>query len=262
MPRPVITPAQKDTSALGPENSFFQGHELPVKGSHELIARKKGLDGFYSAMLLIAFVIFIVARVFSPRKFSQFFAAFIKPQAMSQLLREEYAFTNRTTILLLSLYAVIIPLFGFKLCTYLTDGSFLSTFSTGQVLLVFLISVGFISGIYVGKIIVIRFLAFAFGLKSSGSEYIYTILLFNKIAGLIMAPIVLLLAFARQLNPAFLVYLGLLFLGILLVYRILRLIQIGLSSAGVSILYLFLYLCTLEILPFVVLIKLFMFSFS
>jgi hypothetical protein len=47
-----------------------------------------------------------------------------------------------------------------------------------------------------------------------------------------------------------------------LAYRVLRLIQIGFSATGASIFYLFLYLCTLEILPFIVLIKLFMYHFS
>ncbi len=238
---------------------IFTEHLLPARAANEGIGIKRpsNYDGFFFLILFLAFVLFALVKIFSRRKLQQLFLAFIKPSAMNQLLREEYAFTDRSTILLLLLSWLILPLFVFQSITHFHPAS---PFSEGIKL--YGLSLAVIVGMYSLKIISIRLLSLTTGLKAEGSEYIYTILLFNKVAGLIMFPLVLLVAFARQLNPIHLLYAGLFILSILLIYRILRLVQLGLSASGVSVLYLFLYLCTLEILPFIVIIKLFMIGFS
>lgn len=68
-------------------------------------------------------------------------------------------------------------------------------------------------------------------------------------------PVVIALAFAVQLDAQWLVVTGLCLWGIMLIYRILRGVLIGISTGGVSIFNLFIYLCTLEILPFVLITK-------
>jgi hypothetical protein len=252
----------KDSSNLSSGPSFFSGHELPVKNGLDRKSREKGNDGFFSIILVLAFILFVIVKVFSPRKLNQMFIAFIKPAAMKQLLREEYAFSNRSSVLLLIIFLIIFPLFAFQ-----ASGHFMNTFSLfglshSQTVEAYLLILAFVLGTYLIKIAGIRFLSSSVGLRSEGSEYIYTILLFNKVAGLVVFPLVLLIAFARQLNSTYALWFGLVFLAILLAYRVLRLIQIGFSATGASIFYLFLYLCTLEILPFIVLIKLFMYHFS
>jgi hypothetical protein len=244
------------------EQSFFSGHTLPAV--HKSLVREKmhGFDWIWSLVLLVAFILFVIVKVYSPRKLRQMFIAFVKPAAMNQLLREEYAFSDRSSILLLGLSLLIIPLFAYQASGHFPVDSFLYQFSKVRGLQTYLFALLFFFGAYLVKITVIRFLAITFSMKGAGSEYIYMILLFNKVAGLIMFPLVMMISFARQLNPDFALYGGMVILVIMLIYRTLRLIQIGISTSGVSIIYLFLYLCTLEILPFVVLIKLFMFSFS
>jgi hypothetical protein len=260
-PSPAKPYIQVPANSIQPP-SFFSGHELPYHPDLKVHVREKGYDGFFSLILLAAFIIFVLVRVYSPRKLNQMFGAFVKPAAMNQLLREEYAFSNRSSILLLILYLLIFPLFAFQVFNHFFDFSFFYSLSHTRGIFTYFILLNFVFAMYIVKIMTVQLLAMAFDLRSAGSEYVYTVLLFNKVAGLVMFPLVLLITFAHQFNPSFALYTGLTALAILLIYRMLRLIQIGLSNSGVSILYLFLYLCTLEILPFVVLIKLFMFSFS
>jgi hypothetical protein len=242
--------------------SIFSGHELPIKHQLTPKERAKGFDGFFTAVLFLGFLLFVLVRVYSPRKLNQMFIAFVNPAAMNQLLREEYAFTNRSSLLLLLIYLLVFPLFAFQTILYFLNGNFPGGTSPAHIFSGYVLIMGFVFAVYLIKILVTRFLASAFGLQATGSEYIYTILLFNKVIGLLIYPLVMLIAFAHQLNSANILKAGIGVLTILLIYRTLRLIQIGLSASGVSFLYLFLYLCTLEILPFLVLIKLFMFSFS
>jgi hypothetical protein len=255
-------PVKIDSLLLAPEQSLFSSHELPVKHHSIVLEKEKGSDALLAAIFLIAFTLFVGVKVYSPRKLNQVFLAFVKPVALNQLLREEHAFTNRTSILLLLLSSLILPLFAFQAAGYSSTSSFLFQYTHSKGLGAYLLFILFVAGAYLLKVLVVRFMAFTLSAKVAGSEYVYTILLFNKVAGLILFPLVLLIAFARQINSHVPLYAGFAILTILLIYRTLRLIQIGLSTSGVSVLYLFLYLCTLEILPFVVLIKLFMFSFS
>jgi hypothetical protein len=241
--------------------SLFEGHTLVPATNFVRSERERGFDGFFSIILILSFILFVIVKVFSPRKFRQMLGAFIKPSAMNQLLREEYAFSNRSSILLLSLFLLVFPLFILQTTSFFLQKTFTGGSNHIQTIPAYLLLLTFVLATYSLKISSIRFISSAVGLRASGAEYIYTILLFNKIAGLFIFPLVLLIAFARQLNAGYFLDLGLMILAILLIYRMLRLIQIGISSAGVSGLYLFLYLCTLEILPLVVLIKLFIFSF-
>jgi hypothetical protein len=264
-PSPIVPQVRPDTTQHAPAEtaiSFFKGHELPARDLPRELEKTKGYDAFLSLILLTAFSLFVIVKVYSPRKLRQTFTAFIKPAALHQLLREEYAFSNRSSVLLLIMSLLTLPLFAYQAAGYAGSNTFLFHFVHTKGLLAYAGIMLFVFLAYLVKILTIKFLANTLTVRSSGSEYIYTILLFNKVAGLVMLPLVLLIAFARQLPTTISLYTGLGILSILLIYRSLRMVQIGISTSGVSILYLFLYLCTLEIMPFVVLIKLFMFSFS
>ncbi len=254
--------AKTDSLSLLSQQSLFTSQELPVKHHGTLLVKPRGYDGLLTLILFLAFTLFVIVKVYSPRKLNQMFLAFIKPVAMNQLMREEYTFSNRSSILLLLLATLILPLFAFQVIGFSGSVSFLHQYVLEKGLKAYVIFTLFALGAYLVKILTIKFLALTFSVKGAGAEYVYTILLFNKVAGIVMFPLVLLIAFAHQLSTGLPLYTGITILAILLVYRMLRLVQIGISTSGVSPLYLFLYLCTLEILPFVVLIKLFMFSFS
>jgi hypothetical protein len=81
---------------------------------------------------------------------------------------------------------------------------------------------------------------------------------FINLLGLIMLPVVICLEFVKHVNPVVFIYTGLFLIIGFLCMRLLRGIVIGMRSNRVSKFYLFLYLCTLEIVPFVILVKLFM----
>jgi hypothetical protein len=73
-----------------------------------------------------------------------------------------------------------------------------------------------------------------------------------------MLPVVVGLAFVKQLPTHLFIYTGAGIFVSFLCIRLLRGAIIGFNSIRISKFYLFLYLCTLEILPFVIMVKLFM----
>lgn len=207
-----------------------------------------------TAILFCSFTLIVILRVFDYRKLLLLFNGFIRASSVAAMYREEYSLTSRISLLLLLNYLLMFPLFIWQTAGFFAvqrDG--LAGF--GQI-------IGIILLVYFVKIIVTRILGNVFEVKEASTEYTYNILLFNKTIGLLLFPICLLLAFARQIPPEFLIWTGIILIGLLLIYRLLRVILIGIANSSVSFFYIILYLCTLEIIPFVVILKVFVGTFQ
>jgi hypothetical protein len=98
---------------------------------------------------------------------------------------------------------------------------------------------------------------FIFQNEKEAGEYATTLFLFCNILGIFLLPVVIGVAFVKQVPPVTFIYFGMFIYALFIVIRLLRGIIIGVNSIRVSKFYLFLYLCTLEILPFVIMSKLF-----
>jgi hypothetical protein len=199
------------------------------------------------ALLFLSFTMIVVLRVFDFRRLVALVQGFLRASSVNVVYREESALSSRVSLFLILNFLMMASLFIWQLFGVL----FTNYPPPSAILWIGLI----ILGIYLVKIIGIRILGFIFEMKEAAQEYIYNVVLFNKTVGLILFPVTLCLAYARQLPPIWLIYGGLTAWAIILIYRFVRLSWIGISERGVSFLYIILYLCTLEILPFVVIIK-------
>ena len=99
------------------------------------------------------------------------------------------------------------------------------------------------------KMIVLWLLSSIFKSERPAYTYIFTIFLFNMMAGLLLLPIVILTAYAPVEYRALLIKAGLIILGAIFLYRIARVFIIWTSQLRASIFYLFLYICAFEIAP-------------
>jgi hypothetical protein len=200
------------------------------------------------AIVLICFTLLVVLRVYDFRRISMLVQGFVRPAAVATLYREESALTSRVSFFLIVNFILMSTLFLWQAAAYSSELDIQPVAALWIALTIF--------GVYVVKIISTRMLGFVFEVKEAAREYAYNIVLFNKTVGLLLFPVTLLLAYARQIPSSWLIGLGLGLWGLVLLYRLLRLSFIGFSVRGVSIFYIILYLCTLEILPVLVIIKL------
>jgi hypothetical protein len=198
-------------------------------------------------LLFLSFTMIVILRVFDFRRLVALVQGFARASSVAVMYREESALSSRVSFFLIVNFLLMGSLFIWQSLGVLLDHypAPVDMFWIGLAILV----------MYVIKILSVRMLGFIFEMRDAAQEYIYNIVLFNKTVGLILFPITLCLAYARQLPPEWLVIAGLVSWAIVLVYRFIRLSWIGLAGKGVSFLYIILYLCTLEILPFVVIIK-------
>jgi uncharacterized protein DUF4271 len=102
-------------------------------------------------------------------------------------------------------------------------------------------------------LLVIRWSGFIFKTENSAKEYNANMLVFLIINGLVLLPVSVLSLFVDERNC---LYLGFALSSVIYFMWILRGISIGRSEYNFSALHLFLYLCTVEFLPLLVLLKL------
>jgi hypothetical protein len=107
------------------------------------------------------------------------------------------------------------------------------------------------------KLLVVKLVGVVFKVEGAVNEYIFNIFLHHKAIGIFLFPVTIALAFIKDIPPHYLVVTGWSIIAVVLVYRTLRGMLGGIQTAGISKYYLFLYLCTLEILPLIVIIKVF-----
>lgn len=231
--------------------SLFEDHLLPKKTNEPQLHFTR-FDYAVSAILLIAFILFVWLYSANRKKLDQVIKGFYMNRYTSQLGRDELSLGNRVSIFLTGLFIITFSLFITQTANYYG-------FTEGVTQTVFFIRTAvFICLAYGVKILVVKLIGFIFQNQKESNDYSIMIFLFCNTLGMFLLPVVICLAFVRDVSPLVFIYTGLGIFALFLCIRLLKGIIIGFNSVRVSKFYLFLYLCTLEILPFVIGIKLFM----
>lgn len=254
---PETNPAIHDTMSVLPAAdttlapSIFQQHQLQPRHEKPII-HLTGYDYLVAIILFVSFAAFVWLYVSNAKKLNQLVKGFYVNRTGGQPARDEYSASNRVGFLLSLLFLFTIPLFLGQAVEYwgidlrMSRIAMYSTIAVGLALM------------YLVKYITIRLSGFIFKVSKEAQEYATAMLIFVNMLGLFMLPVVICLEFVKQVSPLVFIYTGAFFIAGFLCMRLLRGIVIGFSSNRVSKFYLFLYLCTLEIVPFVILVKLFM----
>ncbi|MEJ6796759.1 MAG: DUF4271 domain-containing protein [Flavobacteriales bacterium] len=181
----------------------------------------------------------------------EIFYAVINIRMLREILREEIVLTSRTSQLLIVLSHISLAVF-FYLALSLYEIGIAGVSLSG--FLKYLLILTIITFIYFVKIIIIRGMRLLFNGDYSLREYEFNYGLLLKIAGIGLFPISLLLAYSKVIPSDVLVVLGLILIVASVVWRWAR-GWLNAVTNRISIVYIILYLCTLEILPAVVLLK-------
>jgi len=236
--------------------SIFQEHLLS-QTSNQPIVHFTEYHYLIALILFLSYSIYVWLYVKNRKRIQQIVKAFYIARYANQLAREEASLVNRVTFFLSLLFLFSISLFFTQVIEYY-GWEFPEI---NKSLLIPIIATGIVS-IYFIKIITIRFLGFIFKVGKETGEYIQTLLFFINALGLFLLPLVVCIAFAHQIDASLFIHIGLVVITVFLLTRIIRGFIIGINSNHVSSVYLFLYLCTLEILPFVIMFKLFLLNFK
>lgn len=225
--------------------------ETPIEVLYDPSPLKTGTESWQVIILVIAVLMLGIARAFSNNRYKLGLKALINYGVAQEITREEQVFFHRSNVLLSIAHTLTLSLFLYQIKRMvLNETSEPEGFNS------FLVIVGGIVIIYLVKYIFSKVLLFIFNDTASTSEYIFNISLYNNLLGVILIPILCVNYFTVFSFQPFLFYV-VVPLGLLVfLFRLIRLFSIG-RSRGVLYVYIFLYICTLEILPLVVLYRIF-----
>ena len=194
-------------------------------------------------ILMVAFV-----KGFNKRRFTVLINSFFNSRVIPSHLREENAFSNQVIVVLTIVFVLVIATAVHQVANFWIPDDSEYTFRLYAQICLFIVL------IYIVKFSLLELLAEVFDKYQAIQEYIFNVLLFNSFIGVVLLPFVLSNAVMLKFNKLFLT-ISLILAGSAYLYRNWRAVRIGLSY-HFPVYYIFLYLCTLEILPSIVLIKL------
>jgi len=170
-----------------------------------------------------------------------------------QASREERSLSHPVSLLLSLNFVLIAGLFILQL---FSSGAIFSSKIEFSLLSFFIITMIMLC-IYLVKILFLRVFAFIIDKQEAIAEYNFTIFLVNQFLGVILIPAVIFIAYGPRALSGTVVFLGALFFIAALILRIGKGVVGVLNRGEATLFYLILYLCTLEILPLLIGIKLF-----
>jgi len=199
-------------------------------------------------LIFAGFVLLTITKFYYEKRIGLLFTSVFSRSSLTILTREGSLWRHQSFIPLLIIYITSITLFLFEVTEYYNPGS--STGLSG--LLLFVEIVGAYLLLFSLKVLVIRMTGWIFRNQQIAFEYTQNIFIINIFGGIILLPLILLINYSI---PEVFIFIASGLLAILMLYRFVRGIAIGLSDAKFSLFHLFLYLCTLEILPLVIIAK-------
>lgn len=230
--------------------SLFKNHLLEVKNAEPVIHYTQ-YDYLVSSILFLSYIMFVWIFISNRKRLNQIVMGLYAGRYANQLAREEVSLGNRVVIFLSALFIFTMTLFFYQIAGYY---GFLPASSMKNTFFITVVAIFLIYGV---KLLVIKMLGFLFETQKEIREYTISVFLFCNAVGLFMLPVVICLAFLKQVNPSVFIYTGFTIITVFFLTRVIRGLIIGLNSTRVSKFYLFLYLCTLEIVPLAIMFKLF-----
>ncbi|MGI8952708.1 MAG: DUF4271 domain-containing protein [Chitinophagaceae bacterium] len=122
---------------------------------------------------------------------------------------------------------------------------------------IFLYSAAILAAIYLFKFLFLKFTGLIFRLNKAADSYIFIVFLVNKIAGIILIPFLFLMAFEQTETINIVITVATCLFVLLLLYRYLMMLSYVRANLKVSAFHFFIYLCVVEIIPMIIIYKVF-----
>jgi hypothetical protein len=170
-------------------------------------------------------------------------------QVAARIFKDSSVLQKQQDIILYSFY-----IFSAGLIVYMAEIRFgLEPYGLSGGLL-YLFNMAVVAGLFLGRLVIMNVTGFLFNKIGIFREYLYNIFIFNKIIGILLLPLSLFVFYTDGVLMEVFQWIA---LGAVILILILRLIRGFIFSfkRGVSIFYMFLYLCALEMAPLILLYR-------
>ncbi len=121
-------------------------------------------------------------------------------------------------------------------------------------ILLYLFNLALLVGIFFGRIVLINLAGLIFNRIRIFREYLYNVFIFNKLIGMIILPLLLFVVYTSGVLRGMFLWLTMFTVALVVMMRLFRSVIFSFKK-DVSLFYMFLYLCALEIVPLALLYK-------
>lgn len=204
-------------------------------------------------LVFIVFGIMLTGYVYAVfyNELKNLFKAFIDVRTAAHLPLKEHFVSRPISVLLSANFILMISLFILQS----VSSRLLPIISMEFSPISFILIIPGVFLIYFTKILLVKILGFVFYKKEIADSYYFIILLTNQMLGILLIPIVIFIAYGNLLSASVLIYSGILILLLGFFIRAGKGIVLAIHGKE-NWFYIFLYFCTLEILPLLIGIKL------
>lgn len=206
---------------------------------------------FYGLLLLLTLIGLI--RLGNENYFKNLFKSFVSTQHSFRHIKMQVGQQQMANTLLSSLYYIVLGVFIFYAIELFSHGFTFINLSPSLILVILCFGVAII---YILRIGFLKLLGNLFDLKENTDEYIFNILLINKMLTLILIPILFIIAFGNIYFAKVSAIIGFVIIGFALLNRYARSRESMGKLLKTNKFHFFIYLCASEILPFIILGKL------
>lgn len=203
---------------------------------------------FYVVMGLL-FLVAVIRSNF-PKYFHNIFRLFFQSNYRQKQSKESLLQDNLPSLLL----NVTFLLSGGLLIALLANGS--PQVAQFPFWLLWLYTFGTLAIIYIGKYLFISFCGWAFNVPQFAFNYNFIVFLVNKIMGICLLPLLLIMAFSNGQMHDVAVTIALSLVVIMLLYRYIVALGTVVKNLKINAVHFFIYLCAVEILPLLIIYKL------
>jgi Domain of unknown function (DUF4271) len=240
-----VTEPKKDISAIIEEKSFLENNFISKNSNNTNYDFTQWILG----ILIFVTILFSWIRVFNNKHLKSLYSALLNNQWSKKLFEEKNVVSQRISFVLNLLFCLNLSLLIIFLLVYFNYSlSGLSGFQS------YLLVLAAITLLFIGKYIVLNIIGWLALAKNHFGEYIHNVFLFYKIYGLFLLPILWIIPFVEENIATILIYIAIGSFAIIYIWRVLRGIY-NCIRINVSIFYLILYLCALEIFPVLLVYK-------
>lgn len=245
--KPAINNYTSILKKLLKENRFLNSSGKPAAPQNQ-VRRNVSQDFIFYLLLAIVFLLAFL-RLFYQRYFTNLFRVFFNTSLRQSQLTDQLL-QAKLPSLLFNLFFTISG--GIYIYFLLLNFHWIKAGNTISAILSCIIC---LAVIYSGKFIVLKFTGWLTGYNEATGTYLFITFLINKILGVLLVPVIIILAFSEFILVKSIILLSILFIGLLLILRFFRSYGLLQKQLKVSRFHFFLYIIGTEIVPLLLIYK-------
>lgn len=205
---------------------------------------------FIFSIVILDLILVAIVMTLLRNFFQKSYNSFINDNLLSQIFRERQAGTLIPFLIFYVLFFYNLALFSFLLINHYELPLSMPPLTT-----FFYLLFG-VSLVFFGKHLLLRIVGYIFPVDQELRKYSFTIMIFAIITGFFLLLVNLLIAYGPDNMTKYVIYISLIIIGIIYLFRSLRGLFIANKYLWFHKFHFLLYICTVEIAPAIIMLKL------